>query len=47
MGLLKVVDYTPGGYQLYSPDSTQKVKRIRELQQEKRLAIEEIKEVLK
>lgn len=47
MGLLEVADYTHGGYQLYSPDATQKVKRIRKLQQEKRLTIEEIKEILK
>lgn len=47
MGLLEVADYTQGGYQLYLPDTTQKVKRIRKLQQEKRLTIEEIKEALK
>ena len=43
MGLLEIADVTPGGYQLYSPDASQKVKRIRKLQQEKRLTIEEIK----
>lgn len=47
MGLLKIADYTQGGYQLYSPDVTEKVKQIRKLQQEKRLTIEEIKETLK
>lgn len=47
MGLLPITDYTQGGYQLYSPDAAQKVKLIRKLQQEKRLTIEEIKEVLK
>lgn len=47
MGLLKIADYTQGGYQLYSPDITQKVKQIRKLQHEKRLTIEEIKETLK
>ena len=47
MGLLEIADVTPGGYQLYSPDASQKVKRIRKLQQEKRLTIEEIKEALK
>lgn len=47
MGLLEVADVTPGGYQLYSPDATEKVKQIRKLQQEKRLTIEEIKEALK
>lgn len=47
MGLLKIADYTQGGYQLYSPDATEKVKQIRNLQQGKRLTIEEIKEILK
>lgn len=47
MGLLAVADYTQGGYQLYSPDATQKVKQIRKLQQEKRLTIEEIKDALR
>lgn len=47
MGLLEIADYTQGGYQLYSPDVTQKVKQIRKLQHEKRLTIEEIKEILK
>lgn len=42
MGLLEVADYTKGGYQLYSPDTATKVKRIRTLQQEKRLTIEEM-----
>ncbi len=47
MGLLEIADVTPGGYQLYSPNASQKVKRIRKLQQEKRLTIEEIKKTLK
>lgn len=47
MGLLVVADYTQGGYQLYSPDTVERVKQIRKLQQEKRLTIEEIKEALK
>ena len=47
MGILEVADITRGGYQLYSSDAIEQVKRIRKLQQEKRLTIEEIKEVLK
>ncbi len=43
-GLLKVVDYTQGGYQLYEKSSLEVVKKIRELQNTKRLTLEEIKE---
>lgn len=45
-GLLKADNHTPSGYQLYSPSTIEVVKRIRELQVEKRLTIEEIKKVL-
>lgn len=42
MGLLEVGGYTKGGYQLYKPGSVQVIKRIRELQRDKRLSLEEI-----
>ncbi len=45
-GLLDVEDYTQGGYQLYSPNTIDKVKQIRKLQQEKRLTIGELKKTL-
>jgi Fic family protein len=45
-GLLQVTDYSEGGYQLYSPDVIDKVKKIRELQKEKRLTIAELKRSL-
>lgn len=46
-GLLKVADYSQGGYQLYSSDMIERVEQIRQLQQEKRFTIKEIKKVLK
>ena len=46
MGLLKVTKYSEGGYQLYSPDVIKKAKEIRRLQKEKRLTINEIKELI-
>ncbi|OGK15574.1 hypothetical protein A2690_02010 [Candidatus Roizmanbacteria bacterium RIFCSPHIGHO2_01_FULL_39_12b] len=45
-GLLKVENYTEGGYQLYSPDVINKVKKIRRLKKEKRLTIAELKKGL-
>lgn len=46
-GLLTVKDFTKGGYQLYEPLMIERVKKIRRLQDEKRLTIAEIKEQLK
>ncbi|MCJ7804504.1 Fic family protein [Patescibacteria group bacterium] len=46
-GLLTVKDYTKGGYQLYEPSMIERVKEIRQLQKEKRLTLNEIKEGLK
>ncbi len=46
-GLLRVKDYTKGGYQLYEPAMSERVKEIRQLQKEKRLTLKEIKERLK
>lgn len=45
-GLLKVANYTDGGYQLYHPSMAETVLKIRQLQQEERMKIGEIKEVL-
>lgn len=45
-GLLKVEEYSKGGYQLYSPKVIDKIKQIRKLQSEKRLTIRELKRVL-
>jgi len=45
-GLLKVEEYSKGGYQLYSPKIVDRIKQIRKLQSEKRLTIEELKKVL-
>ena len=42
-GLLEVVKYTPGGYQLYHSKMIEQVKKIRQLQKEKRLTIRELK----
>ena len=42
MGLLPVAGYTKGGYQLYARSQIETVKKIRELQKEKRLSLEEI-----
>jgi len=46
-GLLTVRDFTKGGYQLYEPLMIERVKKIRQLQNEKRLTLKEIKEELK
>ena len=45
-GLLKVEEYSKGGYQLYSSKAIDRIKQIRKLQSEKRLTIEELKKVL-
>lgn len=45
-GLLSVADTTAGGYQLYDESMVDRVKKIRHLQREKRLSIEEISGVL-
>lgn len=45
-GLLCVADFTPGGYQLYLPDSVKIIKKIRHLQKTQRLKIEEIRNIL-
>ncbi|HNT29559.1 MAG TPA: Fic family protein [bacterium] len=46
LGLLDVADQTKGGYQLYSTDMIRKATKIRKLQREKRLTLEEIKKLL-
>ena len=46
-GLLTVRDFTKGGYQLYELLMIERVKNIRQLQNEKRLTLKEIKEGLK
>ncbi len=45
-GLLKVANYTKGGYQLYDQSMMERVEKIRQLQEEKRLSIAEIKKEL-
>ena len=45
-GLLEVADYTKGGYQLYDQSMIKRTKKIRQLQEEKRLSIAEIKKEL-
>lgn len=45
-GLLEVKEYSQGGYQLYDPAMIETVKQIRQLQNEKRLTIAEIKEAI-
>ena len=45
-GLLEVADYTKGGYQLYGQSMINRIKKIRQLQEEKRLSIAEIKKEL-
>lgn len=45
-GLLAVTGHTPKGYQLFSYDCVEKIKKIRSLQEEKRLTLEEIRKVL-
>lgn len=42
-GLLRVVSYTPGGYQLYDPDMIGRVREIRRLQSDQRQTLAEIK----
>ena len=46
LGLLPVAGYTKGEYQLYDHKLVGTIKRIRELQKEKRLSLEEIKKEL-
>jgi Fic family protein len=46
-GLLQIFNKTPSGYALYSAESIAKIKQIIYLQQEKRLNLEEIKDLLK
>ncbi len=45
-GLLTVVQFSAGGYQLYSPDAIERIKKIRRLKSEKRLTIQELKKSL-
>lgn len=44
-GLLKVAEYTPSGYQLYDQRMITFAQKIRTLQKDKRLTIEEIKKI--
>lgn len=46
VGLLEVVKYTPGGYQLYNQDAVKIANNIRKLQNTKRLTLSEIKKEL-
>lgn len=46
-GLLEVKEYSQGGYQLYDPAMIVRAKEIRQLQNDRRLTIAEIKEELK
>lgn len=46
-GLLKVTDLTAGGFHLYNEAMIARVKKIRKLQETKRLTIAELKEALK
>lgn len=46
-GLLEVKEYSQGGYQLYDPAMISRAKEIRQLQNDRRLTIAEIKEELK
>ena len=45
-GLLPVAGHTPKGYQLFSRDCVEKIKRIRSLQEERRLTLNEIRKSL-
>jgi len=45
--LLTVKDYSQGGYQLFDPAMIERAKQIRQLQNEKRLTIAEIKKEIK
>lgn len=42
-GLLEATDHSPGGYQLYNSNMIKRAQKIRQLQKEKRLTINEIK----
>lgn len=46
-GLLEVAEHTPSGYQLYDSKMIERVKKIRQLQKDKRLTISELKEEFK
>ncbi len=46
-GLLKVIKHSKGGYQLYSPSAVEQARRIRYLQNTKRLTLKEIREELR
>jgi len=46
-GLLLITEHTPKGYQLFSPDCLEEIKKIRLLQKEKRLTLEEIRKTLR
>jgi len=46
-GLLTVKEYSQGGYQLFDPAMIERAKQIRQLQNEKRLTIAEIKKEIK
>jgi Fic family protein len=43
-GLLKIAKLSPGGYQLYSQDTIERIRKIRKLKKEKRLRIKELKQ---
>lgn len=45
-GLIPVAKRTPKGYQLFSRDCIERIRKIRSLQEEKRFTLEEIKKVL-
>ncbi|MDD5109968.1 MAG: MerR family transcriptional regulator [Patescibacteria group bacterium] len=45
-GLLRAADHSRGGYRLYDPSAVQRVKTIQQLQEEKRLTIQEIRQWL-
>lgn len=45
-GLLPVTEFSKGGYQLYAPEMIERVKKIRQLQKEKRFTIAELKRAL-
>jgi Fic family protein len=45
-GLLVVQEFSSGGYQLYNPSTVERIKKIRDLQVEKRLTLTEIKQTL-
>jgi Fic family protein len=45
-GLLRVKEYTQGGYQLYDPEQVETIRTIRKLQDKERLTLDEIKKKL-